>query len=241
MKRISLLFTALLVAAVSFAQMTRLSETVVESPTFKGSNYFNYDENMDCSPICQYLAEKLDGKSFMEQGVVAVLFTVNRNGTLSNFTLEHSISKSTDEIVLATLKSTSGYWTPGQVNGTLSQMEKKIYVRFYNPQKGTLNEQGNGMLQMAIKNYNSAKNLSNNFYLSEAKVERRTGNKLRTAIQLLSEAEKLIPTEPAVAFWQACVYEQIGNEMLSKQKLDVFNTLVDPNYQAQIESVSIGL
>ena len=241
MKRISLLTAALLVACVSFAQMTRLSETVVESPKFKGDSQWNADEKLDATPICQYLQRDINNKVIYDEGVVSVLFTVNPDGTLSNYTIENSISSTTDKAVIACLESTSGNWSPGKVNGTPAEMQRKIFVSFYDPEKGTLQEQGNASLQLAVKKYHAAVEFRNSLTLSEKKSEKKANNRLKWATSLLASAERFLPAEPSVVFWQAAVYEQSGNEMMKNNKLNEFNALIDPTYQAQIELVDIAL
>ena len=241
MKRISLLTALMLFACMSFAQMTRLSETTVVSPTFKGHAYFNYDENLNRSPICQYMAQEIDGENIMNQGVVAVLFTVNKDGTVSDFSVENSVSQSADHAVIKCLESTSGYWTPGLVNGTPAQMQRKIFVHFYDPEKGSLEHQGNENLQLAIKKYYSALAVERNVCLSAQKADKKISKKLNSAVALLKTAERFIPAEPSVAFWQACTYQKKGDTMLSKQKLDEFNMMTSPAYHAQVETVAIEL
>ncbi|WP_430935526.1 energy transducer TonB [Saccharicrinis sp. 156] len=241
MKRIILATCAMLIACLSFAQMTRLSENIVESPKFNGTSSWYYDDESDCSSICQYLKYDLEGNANYSEGVVNVLFTINADGTLSNFTIKNSVSSATDNAVLKSIESTSGMWRPGMVNGTPAQMQREIFISFYDPAHGTLKEQGNANLQIAVKKYHAAVNLKNSLTLSEARALKKANNKLKSAIKLLETAERFLPSEPSVVFWQAATYEQVGNEMLKTEKLNEFESLLDPAYQAQIELVDISL
>ena len=241
MKRIYLLIVAAFITSLSFAQTIQLSETTVKSPSFQGYELFQYEALTASSPICQFLSQKINSNLISEQGIVSVLFTVNEDGSLTDFFIENSVSKSTDTYVVDCLESSSGYWVPGFVNGTPSKMEKRIQVSFYDPEKGTLNEQGNNNLQIAIKKYKTAMEFKDNIFISAQKANRKATQKLNQASELLKTAKKYIPNEPSVAFWQACVYELTGNQMRSKQKLDEFNLLTETKYHTQIESVHIDL
>lgn len=241
MKRISLLTAALVITCLSFAQMTRLSETTVESPKFTGSTSFTIDENSNCSPICQYLGTQLENEFILDEGVVSVLFTINSDGSVSNLSIENSVSTQTDKAVASVISETSGMWQPGMVNGTPAEMQRKIFVSFYDPENGTPIEQGNASLQLAIKKYNAAIDAQQNISLSAERAEKKSTNRLNSALALLKTAERFLPSEPSVVFWQAKTHELNGDEMMKTQKLNEFSSLIDPNYQATIEVVGVPL
>ena len=241
MKRILFLTAALSVVCLSFAQMTRLSENIVESPKFNGANGWEFNPQEKTSAICQYLQQELSNHLILDEGVVIVHFTVEKDGAVNNLIVEHSLSYETDGAVLNSLKTTSGNWTPGKVNGTPAQMERKIFVSFYDPEKGTIQEQGNAKLQTAIKKYQTAVDLEKTATISKEKLAKKVDSKVKSVIKLLEAAERYLPSEPSIIFWQACAFEKAGKEAKKAQKINEFVTLVDNALQAQIETVNIPL
>ncbi len=241
MKKFGLLTGLLLVVGLTFAQVTELKETTVEPPKFIGQQIIDTNEEMKSSPICYYLKNNLQTQDYTEEGVVNVLFTINPDGTLSNFTIKNSVDATNDNAVLNCLKSTSGLWQAGQVNGTPVEMEKEIYVHFVNPGTTSLEELAQENIMAAITKFENAKNIKNSVKLSSDKANRKASRKLHSALYYLDEATKYQPEEASIIFWQACTYDELGDEINKTEKLSRFMDMVDLQYQAQVESVSIFL
>ena len=240
MKKIALLTGLLLSAVITFAQVKELSETTVESPKYIGQQDANAINSSESSPICSYLKSSLINNNF-EEGVVIILFTINADGTLSDFNVKNSVSKGSDQKVINCLKSTSGLWNPGRVNGTPVEMQKEIHVRFVDPSGNSLEELAQNNIESAVKQFESAKAIKNNVSLTSVKADKKSTRKLQSALAYLKEASKYQPNEPSVVFWEACTYEELGNEMRKAEKLNRFMEMVDPKYQAGLESVDIHL
>ncbi|TLX76942.1 hypothetical protein E9993_04460 [Labilibacter sediminis] len=239
MKRFGLLTGMLLMVVLGFAQVKQLAETLVEAPKFNCETAISGETGK--APICNYLSETLSDGQYYDEGLVIVLFTIETDGTLSEFSVENSVSKSTDNAVISCLQSTNGMWSPGLVNGNPVDMQKKIYVRFLNPEHESLEQLAQDKINMAIRKYHAAVQIQNSFNLHAETASKRSERKFNTALNLLENANKYQPGEPAVAFWQACAYEKLGNEMMKDQKINEFIDLVDNNYQAQIDGVEIVL
>ncbi len=241
MKKVVFLSVALLMVTLSFSQITQLSENTVSSPKFMGENGWSYTSDEFSSPICQFMVEQLQSELIEAEGIVNVEFTVHKDGSVDQFKVQNTTQSDVDQKILACLQKSSGQWQPGMVNGEATEMQRSIKVCFYNPENGTLNEQGNEQLQLAIKKYHDALIAKNNLHIPNRKAEKRANNRLQAALSMLDTAERFIPNEPSVAFWQACTYEQIGNELKKDQKLNEYLSLIEPSYQAQAEVVSIPL
>ncbi len=242
MKKIGLLFGLLFMVSLTFAQVTQLKETTVESPKFIGQQIdYDYEGDLTASPICHYLKNNLKNENYLDEGIVTVLFTINADGTLSDFNITNSVSSNNDNAVLNCIKSTSGLWQAGKVDGKPVEMQKEIYVHFVNPSTKSLETLAQDNILSAIKKIESAKTTRRSVNLSAKKANRKADNKLYSALFYLNEANKYQPEEPSVVFWQACAYEELGDEINKTEKLNQFLELTDLQYQAQIESVNILL
>ncbi len=241
MKKIGLLTGMLLLAVLTFAQSKQLSEYIVEPPKFIGTNDQQTEFTKENTPICSYLKTQLEeGRSF-DEGVVVVLFTINADGTLSNFSIENSVSTTTDQAVVNCIRNTSGLWQPGSVNQEPVEMEKTIVVNFVSTDSPTPEQMAQEYLESGINKMNAAVNVMANVNLTQAVAERRANRKLNTALGFMEKADKYKPTEPSITFWQACVYEKIGNEMKRNEKLHEFMEMVNSNNLAQKESIDFVL
>ncbi len=242
MKKFGFLFGMLLMAGVTFAQITQLKETTVESPKFIGQQIgFDSESDQGSSPICYYLKNNLKEQDYLDEGIVTVLFTINPDGTLSDFSITNSVSTTNDNAVLNCIKSTSGLWKAGKVNGESVEMQKEIYVHFVNPLTKSFETLAQDNILYAIKKIEKAKNIKSSVLYSANKADKKADKKLHSALFYLNEANKYKPEEPSVLFWQACAYEELGDEINKTEKLNQFLELTDLQYQAQIESVNILL
>lgn len=239
MKKTGLLTGMLFVVIFVSAQIKELSETLVESPRFNFEHSHNDDSNR--SPVSYYLQESLNDGSSYSEGVVVILFTIKADGTLANFTIENSVSKTNDDAVIRSIQSTSGMWNPGLVNGNPVEMQRKFFVRFLNPENKSLEMLAQENINLAIRKYYQAIQTKENICLSAKKADKKADRKLNATLVLLEGANKYQPEEPSVFFWQACTYEQLGDEVMRSQKINEFINLIDQNYQAQIERIDINL
>jgi hypothetical protein len=239
MKRTGLLTAMLLLTAVTFTQV-KVKETTVTSPKFIGAvEEINTKEGT--SPICNYLMESLTNSELYSQGVLVVQFSINADGTLSEFDIVNSISDYVDKSVVSCLKRTSGKWKAGTVNGMPKQMRKEIQIRFVDPTRVSLEELAQSNLELGLRKYNSAKFIKENNELTAYQAEKKANRKLKSAIKYMEEANRYQPDEPSFIFWQAVAYELAGNEFKRGEKLNRFMEMIDLEYHAQIESVDILL
>ncbi len=64
------------------------------------------------------------------EGTEVIQFDVTPEGKLSRFRVINSVSPEIDEHVISVLKTTSGFWTPGEINGEPVTMTHEISVAF---------------------------------------------------------------------------------------------------------------
>ena len=64
------------------------------------------------------------------EGTEVIQFDVTPEGELSQFRVINSVSPEIDEHVISVLKTTSGFWTPGEINGEPATMTREISVVF---------------------------------------------------------------------------------------------------------------
>ena len=152
MKKFSLILSFLFLSLITFAQYQQLKETLVTPPHFNGAENENYDNNS--SKFSQFVNNSIQN-DFLHSGVVVVLFTVNKDGTVSNIDLVNSVSNATNNAVINCIEKSSGLWEPGTTNGNPVTMEKEIHVRFTDPSGPTLEELANANLEKGLKNYQS--------------------------------------------------------------------------------------
>ncbi len=241
MKKIGLLFGLLLMAGLTFAQVKELKETTVEPPKFVAQQISDSANDPTTSPICNYLKENLDNVNYLDEGVVTILFSINADGTLSDFNITNSVSNANDHAVLNCLKNTSGLWQAGKVNGKPVQMQKEIFVHFVNDPNQSLEAMAQENITNAVKKIESARTIKSSVNFTTAKATRKSERRLQSALFYLNEANKYQPEEPSIVFWQACTYEELGNEIKKVEKLNKFMEMTDLQYQAQVESISISL
>ncbi len=240
MKRTGLMTALLLLVVVVFAQVN-VKETIVVPPKFIGTEELNMDLENDFSPICNYLMKDLKDTDGFDQGVLVVQFVIQADGTVTDFNVVNSVSGIVDVTVVSCLKNTSGMWQPGMVNGVPRSMEKEIQIKFIDPNSISLEDMAQQKLQDGLKYYFSAREVLDNFSLTNEKAERKSEKKVKKAIRFIAEANRYQPNEPSFIFWQACVYEFAGDEINKAERLNRFSELVNTNYQAQIELVDVVL
>ncbi len=238
MRKTSLLISLLFLTIGVFAQQYQLKETLVTPPQFKGIENVNYDENT--SMFNQFVNNNIHNNMF-QNGVVVVQFTINKDGSVSNINLLNSVSDATNKAVIDCVEKSSGLWTPGKVDGKPVAMEKEIHVNFTDPSAPSLEDMAIQSLELGLKNYQLAMYLKEKFSLTEEQAESKSTRKLNKAIKYLETANKYQPQEASIVFWQACIYEQAGDEIKSAEKMNRFNDLSNINYMASTEIIKISI
>ena len=115
----------MLISITTFAQNHNLSETKITAPQFQSEMYESLNDFL--SSCMEFPRESACNRL---QGTEVVQFTVNLDGELGNFIIVNSICPEMDEEVIRVLKSTSGKWHPGSINGEHAAMEREISVTF---------------------------------------------------------------------------------------------------------------
>ncbi len=238
MKKIELLFGLLIISIFSFAQNKQLLETTVTPPVFVGVEDYNYDENS--SKIHQFVNSNIEN-TVLQNGVVVVLFTIEKNGSVSNIDVLNSVSHTNDNAVVTCIEKTSGFWNPGHVDGQPVAMEKEIHVNFTDPSMPSLEEMAIYNLERGLKQYQKVEFINHKFNLTQKQMDEKSSRKLEKAIRCLEMANKYQPQEPSIIFWQARVYEKAGYEMESLEKQNRFNEMVSSSYVASTEEIDISI
>ena len=200
---------------------------------------------VETSPICCFLQKNLPNdkriNGSLTEGTVAIEFTVNKDGSLTNFVVVNGVSFDLDQSVIDCIKDSEGMWQPGEVNGRPSAMEKRIYVRFDNPDNAPFEEIVRNHYYTAIKHFTKGQNFENNKLIEKNKQERKAHRMYKHSLAQLNDAMVYLPNDPSLAFWKAKNYEQLRmdeqmiemlelrRELLSmradEQKLKEYNNL----------------
>lgn len=125
MKKNVVLLASLFMSVLAFAQNQNIKEIEVNAPYLKGEVFSSANEFIKNG--VQYPAAS---KNAGLQGTYVIQFTVNSDGTLSEFNTVNSISAEIDEEVKRVLFVTNGKWTPGKVNGNPVAMTSEVSVEF---------------------------------------------------------------------------------------------------------------
>ena len=105
----------------------------------------------------------------------------------------------------------------------LLKWKKEIYVHFVNPGTTSLEELAQENIMAAINKFENAMNIKSSVKLSSDKASRKSTRKLHSALYYLDEATKYQPEEASILFWQACTYDELGDEINKTEKLSRFN------------------
>lgn len=125
MKTSVFFLAGMLIATIVTGQNEELKEIEVTPPAFKGevSNALN-----------AYIQKKVEYPAtelkWGVQGTVVVGFMVTPERELKNIQVIHGVSYAIDNEVIRVLKSTSGKWTPGKMNGEIVAMPNEVSVVF---------------------------------------------------------------------------------------------------------------
>jgi hypothetical protein len=241
MKKFVAVLGLLIWGLMLFGQQIELPETLVKSPRFMSEKMEVLDESH--SAIGQYMQQQLttgvnDATEYAE-GVVVVEFTIHADGSLSNFIVDHSVSARNDNAVLNVVKNSEGMWEPGQNNDQYVDMKKRLYVGFTDPESPGLRELATEEQERGLRKYYKVAFVEESPFLSNEKIARRKTRLLRAALNNLDAAYTYQPEEPSTLFWQACVYEKLGDEDKKNEKMFDFMNLLDPNYFKESEYIAV--
>ncbi|GEM_PF-6415135 len=208
----------LLVVGVSAQKI--LPDQLVVSPKYIGDVV--EEETVKKSPICCFIQNHLvipDDNSVAE-GYVGVVFTINPDGSLSNFIVSNKVTSSLDEAVVNCIKKTEGKWQPGLVNGIPSPMERRVYVKFDIPGNDSFEELAKDRYFNSIKYFSKAMYLKDNRLITQEKRDKKSTKYFNRSLKQLNMAAKYSPNNYSIAHWKAKNYEQLNMEKELRDILD---------------------
>jgi hypothetical protein len=134
--KLFLLFAGLLLTTAAFSQ-EKIEEVRVSPPEFVGNKsaaFLVNEPNVQLQSLNDYVAERIDYPNAdaldFKEGIEVVQFTVQPDGTLSNFVVINSVSSAMDDEVIRVLKTTDHLWKPGYNNKEAVAMDKELSVTF---------------------------------------------------------------------------------------------------------------
>ncbi|WP_430815505.1 energy transducer TonB [Carboxylicivirga sp. RSCT41] len=217
-----LMLTVGMVAQESKVKQKFIEETVVEAPVFIG--LIDSDKTSQ-QAFTQHLQNELaylaDYDFLSDEGIVAVDFTVEKDGSVSNPVVSNSVSKMLDEAVLQIITESDNMWQAGKINGEAASMEKTVFVKFDIEGNESHNELAAQYLSNAIRQLYVINTIEAR-YLTADKKMKKCQRKANTAERYLAKAEQYRPHDLSITFWQARTYEVQGKEELKQQKLDKY-------------------
>ncbi|WP_430812829.1 MULTISPECIES: energy transducer TonB [unclassified Carboxylicivirga] len=249
----------MLALAMSFAMIAltaqesgniMLSDQQVVPPQFEGVDLEQTKVEIKKAPICCFLEQNLSveglNKFYLPEGTVAIEFTINADGKLSNFVVANSVNHYLDKAVIDCIKKTRGLWRPGEVNGQPSPMEKRVYVRFDDPNNRSFNAIARDHYMAATKRYYEGKKIARDIFLTDAQKQRKSERFYNNSLKQLQAATVYLPNDPSLAFWKAKNYEALGmrdemNKMMQQRKallsLELKEQRLDEHYDLAIISL----
>ncbi|MBK3518886.1 energy transducer TonB [Carboxylicivirga marina] len=230
MKKVNLVVVLLMltVGVVAQEEMKQkfIEETRIEAPVFIGETK---SENPASQNFTEHLQKELKYLSrydyLEEEGIVAVDFIVEADGSISNIMISNSVSQTFDEAVLKVVNQSKSMWRAGKINGVTSAMDKTVYVKFDIPGNASHNEIAIDYLDEATHRIVQVMNIEGN-NSNEAMADKKTKRKVNSAQKYLSMAEQYKPNDASITFWQAKVFELKGQNDLMRQHLDEYLDLV---------------
>ncbi|MCU4155578.1 energy transducer TonB [Carboxylicivirga sp. A043] len=210
--------------------------STVVPPQFKGTESAQ-KEDVKKSPICCYLMENLEIESSVNtpavEGTVVIEFTVNTDGSLSNFKVINHVSYDLEFAVIDCIRQTEGMWKPGKVDNRPSSMEKRVQVRFDAPDNPSFEEIARNYYSNALQRFMKAEDIQKSKLLSQKKIERKANRRYNQSLNLLEAATVYIPNDPTLAFWKARNYEQLGMYSEMQDMLDYRKALLSMQISEQ--------
>ncbi len=205
-----------------------LSDQHVVPPQFEGESA--KDVNVNQSPICCYIQNNIDypemARENYREGIVGIEFTIEPDGSLSNFVVSNAVDHYLDDLVISCIKKTEGMWKPGMVNNTPSPMEKRVYVKFDLEGNDSFNELAERYYFNAIKHFTKGENAQSNNLLTASKQKKKSTRQYNASLAQLDKATVLFPNDVAILYWQAKNYENLGMEEEMLEMMERRNELV---------------
>lgn len=217
-------FTLTLVAQETEKRHFLADQTVVP-PQFKGEQV----EQQQTSPICCYIEKNLELpdrhliEKYQIEGTVVIDFTVEADGSLTNFVISNYVDNDLNYAVIDCIKETQGMWAPGMVNDKPAPMEKRIYVKFDIEGNPSFEEIARNYYNIATKRFAKGEQIQNSDGFNSKKRVRKYTRKYNSSIRLLNHATVYCPNDASIFLWKAKNYEQLGMnqqmlEMLERRK-----------------------
>ncbi len=206
-----------------------MEDLIVVPPKFKGTQTDIDTLNISKSFLTNFLEYELSYPrteyTIPQEGMVVVEFTVNKDGSLSNFNVINSASFQLDEAVITCLRKTDGMWIPGKVDEESTSMEKRVVVKYDVANNPSFPVLASEKFHDALKRYNRGIYIQKNAKLSEEKRNKKSQRMFRLSLDLLKEASSYYPESIPIIFWQAANYKMLGEEDLMMNKLIEMETL----------------
>ncbi len=244
MKRVLMFFVMIVISLLSVAQVYNFDEVTVKAPKYVGHIYGVENTHGIVNPINKFLQADLsikadDSEYQFQEGTVVIDFTVKTDGSLDNFIVQNSVSDLNDYEVIASLKSTSGTWMPGQKDGIPVEMEKRVVIAFTREDNPSLNEQAIYYSQRGIKKFMKGEQCESDLFLSQETRIKRSDRKYHSALNKFNEAERMRPGEAQILFWQARTYEKLDDDLMKDIKLLEFYEAVGSTQYGAFEVVNV--
>ncbi len=223
-----LLFIGMSILALGLAAQETgylLSDQKVEPPKFKGNDLMIKKEKPEPSPICCYIQNNLDLPTtpLGTEGVVVVEFTINSDGSLSDFIITNTVHPQLEKAVIDCIKKTEGQWQPGLVNNIPSPMERRIYVKFDDPNNASFEELARKHYLTAIKLHNKGCYQQKDLLLSEVKQKRQSTRLFNKSLAHLNAATVYCPNNHSITIWKARNYNHLNNKSKTYEMINKSN------------------
>ena len=204
-----------------------IKETKVMAPVFVGNENLNDAK----ATFNQYLVNELDylkeDAFVLDEGIVSVNFKIQADGSLTDAMVVNSVSRTLDRIVLKVVENSNHLWLPGEINGSPTEMDQTVYVKFDLEGNPSHLKMAQDNLLMAVKDIRSITSIKENAFIDANRKENKIHRKLNSAERSLRTAEKYRPDETSIVFWQARLYELQGEDELMNERLQKFNELAE--------------
>jgi len=243
MKKVMYLMMMCFVSVGLMAQQetVEMADLKVEPPKFNVNGLSEVTVSSRNLPVNRFIEQELYLPEaltlYQDEGIVAIQFTINADGRVSNFEVKNHVSELTDNAVIECLEKTDGMWIPGKVDGEYASMEKLVFVKFDVIGNPSHLEIAQNYFTNGVRHFTTAMILGDNLFLKDSRKTKKTERQLNRAFSNLDLALKYAPDDISVLFWQAKVFEQQGKTEQMNEKLDKYLELVQVNhYEQQLDS-----
>ncbi|MBS2098654.1 energy transducer TonB [Carboxylicivirga linearis] len=196
------------------------------------------------SPICCFLQKEIEYPEqcaeIYEEGEVVVQFVIETNGEIRDIEITNPVSRLLDNQVVYCLKKTSGSWVPAIQDGISVETTHKLCVIFDVEGNTPLEELSASHYLSGIKYLLEAEEIEQDVFLAENTRNKKARRHYNKALAHFKEANKLQAEESSIYYWQSRAYEQMGDMSMMKEKMDVYEELLNPDPDIIEEYVTIG-